>query len=93
MIKSLINPLLNFVRSYYPAIISVLTAGALFYFVYVLTTGSLKKLKTAIFSTYPFDLFFPHEGTWSVGYFLLVILALGLLIYLLMKGNFVLSPA
>lgn len=74
-------------------IIFVILSVLVLILVYFLTTGSLKKLKTDILSSYPFDLFFPHESNWSVGYFLIVIIFLGVLIYLMIKGNFALSPA
>ncbi len=61
--------------------------------VFYITALSLKKLKRRIFPFYPFDSFFPQESAWSVGYFLIVILFLGLLIFFLAKGGFYLGPA
>jgi len=61
--------------------------------VFYATTLSLKKLKREVFPFYPFDSFFPQESAWSVGYFLIVILFLGLLIFFLTKGEFYLGPA
>lgn len=55
---------------------------------FYITLESLKKLKTDVIPYYPFGLFFPGAGKWSIGYFLMVVLFLGLLIYLMMKGNF-----
>ncbi|HTK03288.1 MAG TPA: hypothetical protein VL401_00770 [Alphaproteobacteria bacterium] len=74
----------------------IIIAGAslIFLLAFFITIKSLKKLKTEISLSYPFDIFFPKEGQWSVGYFLLVITLLGLLIYLMIKGGFYgLSPA
>lgn len=90
---TLLNTLLDFFKNNYVFIIVVLTTAIIVYAAFYLTMSSLKKLKTSIFTSYPFDLFFPHEGGWSVGYFLIIILFLGLLIYFLGKGNFVLGPA
>jgi len=90
---TLLNTLLDFFKNNYVFIIVILVTAIVVYLAFYLTTSSLKKLKTSIFTSYPFDLFFPHEGTWSVGYFLIIVLFLGLLIYFLGKGNFVLGPA
>lgn len=73
--------------------IIVFLAISLFAFlVYYITMRSLRNLKTEILSTYPFDLFIPKNSTWSVGYFMIMILFLGLLIVFFVKGNFVTSP-
>lgn len=93
MLVSILYPSLNFLKENYPVIIAIVIALILFYFVYFLTTSSLKKLKTSIFSSYPFDLFFPQGGTWSVTYFILIIAVLGLVIYFMIKGKFYLGPA
>jgi len=93
MLASTFAPLSDFFRENYIKIAIVIALALISYFIFYLSTASLKKLKTDIFSSYPFDLFFPHEGTWSVGYFLIAILLLGLLIYFLSKGGFYLQPA
>jgi divalent metal cation (Fe/Co/Zn/Cd) transporter len=89
----LIKSLLDFIKTNIVVIIASLIALVIFYFVYRITTNSLKKLKTEILSSYPFDLFIPSGGKWSVGYFLIVVLFLGLLIYFLSKGGMYLGPA
>jgi hypothetical protein len=53
----------------------------------------LKKLKVSIFPSYPFGLFFPQGGTWSIGYFLLIIILLGFLVYFGFEGKLFLGPA
>ncbi len=67
-------------------IIAVFILLSLLFF--YITTKSINKLRTEIFSSYPFDIFFPQGGKWSVGYFLVAIILLGLLIYFLAKGGF-----
>lgn len=89
----LIIPVINFVKANYVVIIVIIVLVAIFYIVFYLTTNSLRKLKTEIFSNYPFDIFFPHSGEWSIGYFLIVILFLGLLMYFMIKGRLYLGPA
>ncbi|HET7099215.1 MAG TPA: hypothetical protein VFI61_03220 [Patescibacteria group bacterium] len=89
----LISPVIQFLKTNYVNIIAGVILIAIFCFVFYVTTNSLKKLKTIIFSSYPFDLFFPQGGAWSIGYFFIVIIALGLLIFLLAKGDFYLKPA
>lgn len=64
-----------------------------FYLIYYASTYSLKKLKIGVFSSYPFSLFFPEGTTWSIGYFLLVVLLLGLLVYLGFQGKLFFGPA
>lgn len=59
-----------------------------FYLSFYLTVLSIKKLKVSIFSAYPFDLFFPGEKKWSAGFFIVIILILGALVFLLFKGGF-----
>lgn len=61
--------------------------------IFYLTTASLKGLEKEVFLSYPFDTFFPHGGSWSVGYFLIIITFLGLLIYFLRGGGFYPGPA
>jgi hypothetical protein len=74
-------------------IIVVLVIATIAYFVFYITTLSLKKLKFHILPYYPFDKFFPKSGSWSIFYFLIAVLFLGILIYLMAKGGFYLSPA
>lgn len=60
---------------------------------FYITIISLRKLKVDVFAYYPFDKFFPQSGSWSILYFVVVVIFLGALIYLLAKGGFYLSPA
>lgn len=62
--------------------------AVVFYLTFYVTVFSIKKLKVSTFASYPFDLFFPSERSWSAGFFIVIILALGLLIYLIAKGGF-----
>lgn len=88
-----INIFLEFLSTNYIKII-VGAIGILFWgLIYLAITGTLKRLKTDIFQYYPFDPFFPHSGEWSIGYFLLIILSLGLLIIFLSRGNLYPGPA
>lgn len=91
--RSLFQPFLNFIQNNYVGIIIIIILACFFIVAFYVSTSSLKKLKTSIFQSYPFDVFFPQGGTWSVGYFLVAILLVGLLIYLLVKGEFYLGPA
>ncbi len=94
MFRTLLGILTKFVQDYYVRILIILGVLSVSYLIYYITTGSLKKLKKEAFASYPFDLFFPHGGTWSVGYFLIMILVFGALIYFLIKGKFFLvGPA
>jgi len=74
-------------------IVLIIALSAIFYFIYYLSTFSLKKLKIEAFQSYPFNLFFPSGGAWSVGYFILIILLLSFLIFFELKGGFYLGPA
>ena len=74
-------------------IAAALIITLVFYLIFYLSTASLKKLKTDIFSSYPFGLFFPEASTWSIGYFLLAILGFGILIYFMLQGKFLAGPA
>jgi hypothetical protein len=89
----LIDPLLTFIRENLGKIIAATVAILFCYIGFRVTTLSLRKLKTEVFSYYPFDRFFPQSGVWSTGYFLIIILLLGILVYLLAKGGFYLGPA
>jgi len=73
--------------------IVLISLAVICFLIFYATVASLKKLKREIFPFYPFDSFFPHEGTWSVGYFLIIIAFLAALIYFLLKGQFVFGPA
>lgn len=90
---SLIAPLTEFVRANFINILIVLGVILFLYIGFLVTSASLKKLNVDVFSYYPFDQFFPQSGKWSVLYFLIVIIILGLLIFFLSKGGFYLSPA
>ena len=89
----LLTPTLNFIQENFAKIALAVGIILLFYLTFYLTIGSLKRLRVEIFSYYPFDRFFPRSGEWSVGYFLIAILLLGLLIFFLIKGEFYLGPA
>lgn len=93
MPTSLVAPLLGFLQDNYFKIVVALVIIFFAAFIFYVTATSLRKLKTEIFSSYPFDLFFPSSGKWSVGYFLILILLLGLLIFFVAKGGFYLGPA
>jgi hypothetical protein len=92
-IKNLIYTLLEFARTNYVKIIVISVITFIGIVIYFATTSSLKKLKTKNFQYYPFDTFFPHSGSWSVGTFLLIILCLGLLFIFLSKGSLYPGPA
>lgn len=61
---------------------------AIFYLIYKTSIATLKRLKVDIFPNYPFDMFMPNSGKWSVGYFLTLVLFLILLAFFIIKGNF-----
>jgi len=90
---SKLTPVLDFIRANFYQIIAALVTGFITFLVLYLTVSSLKKMKSEIFSYYPFDRFFPQSGSWSIFYFLLMIIFLGGLVYFLAKGGFYLSPA
>lgn len=83
----------NFVNSNFSIIILVLVLILVIYLGYKLTFYTLGKLKSENFSYYPFDKFFPKSGKWSVTYFLVTIFILGILVFLILKGNFRFGPA
>jgi len=93
MVPLYLSASVAFLQENYIKIIIAIALFGISYFIFYLSVSSLKKLKTNIFSSYPFDLFFPHEGAWSIGYFLIAIILLGLLIFFLSKGGFYLKPA
>lgn len=61
--------------------------------IFYLSIASLRKLRPEILPSYPFSLFFPEEKTWSVGYFLVIIVLLSFLVVLGFNGRFVFGPA
>ena len=89
----LITPSLEFVRANFTKIIFVLGGLIIFFLAYWITTTSLERLKPEVISYYPFDRFFPKSGKWSIIYFLITILLLGILVYAIIKGRFYLAPA
>jgi uncharacterized membrane protein YozB (DUF420 family) len=90
---SKLTPVLDFIRVNFYQIIAALVTGFITFLVLYLTVSSLKKMKSEIFSYYPFGRFFPQSGRWSVLYFLVMVVFLGGLIYFLAKGGFFLGPA
>lgn len=93
MLTTAITSITAFFVANYMKIIVASVIAAVSYLIFFLSTASLKKLKTGIFQSYPFGLFIPEGGTWSIGYFLLIILLLGLLIFLGFKERLFLGPA
>lgn len=93
MLKDSINDSLKLIQEHWVAIVATLATLIFSYIVYRITMNSLKKLKTEILSSYPFDLFIPKNGSWSIFYFLTVILFLGAIIYLMVNGGFYVGPA
>jgi len=89
----LFTPGMDFVKTYFGKILLVVASIAIFCLGYWITSSSLKKLRPEIISYYPFDKFFPKSGRWSVVYFLITILLLGILVYAIIKGGFYLAPA
>ena len=90
---SLFTPALEVVRANIFQIIVVLVIGFVTSLAFYITISSLRKMKSEIFSYYPFDRFFPQSGRWSILYFLIMVVFLGGLIYFLAKGGFYLGPA
>jgi hypothetical protein len=93
VILSLLTEVLNFIRTNFYQIIGALTVAIVSLLAFNLTISSLGKMKSDIFSYYPFDRFFPQSGRWSILYFFIVVIFLGGLVYFLAKGGFYLSPA
>ena len=89
----LLTPGIDFVKTNFEKIILITGSVLVLYLAYWTTSYSLKKLKPEVFSYYPFNKFFPKSGHWSVVYFLITIILLGLLVYLITKGGFYLAPA
>lgn len=85
--------IITFVRENAGQIILIIGVIFTFFVGFTVTEKSLKKLKPETITYYPFDRFFPNSGKWSVVYFLITILLLGILVYAIIKGGFYLSPA
>lgn len=93
MFDFLLGSTLEFIKSNYVGLIAGVVLLSLFMFSAYVALTSVRRLKTEVTPFYPFDVFFPQGGAWSVGYFLITIAVLGLLIYFMTKGGFYLSPA
>jgi hypothetical protein len=93
MLTTWLKSTIQFFQENHVKILAGIGVILMWYFTYKLTTGSLKKLKPEILTTYPFDLIFPQGGKWSIGYFLLIVIFLAAIVYLLVKGNFYFAPA
>jgi hypothetical protein len=89
----LITPGFDFVKVNAVKIVFALGGVGAFLLAYTITTSSLEKLKPEIISYYPFDKFFPKSGKWSVIYFIITIILLGILVYAIIKGGFYFGPA
>lgn len=89
----LITPSIQFIKENAAKIIFAIGGVGVFLFAYWITTTSLEKLKPDIISYYPFDKFFPKSGRWSVVYFIITIILLGILVYAIIKGGFYVGPA
>jgi multisubunit Na+/H+ antiporter MnhB subunit len=92
-IISLLTPAINFVRTNFSQILAALIIGLVTTLAFYITVNSLRKMKSEIFSYYPFDRFFPASGKWSLIYFFITVIFLGGLIFFFAKGGFYLSPA
>lgn len=60
---------------------------------FLVARKTVRNLKIEILSYYPFDLFAPRGGRWSIVYFILSLLALLGVIYLLFVLHTPLRPA
>lgn len=89
----LITPSIEFIKANLIKIVFALGGVGVFLLAYWITTSSLEKLKPEIISYYPFDRFFPKSGKWSVVYFIITIILLGILVYAIIKGGFYIGPA
>ena len=85
---ALFIPLTDFLKTNGVQLLVYLLIATVAYTAYYFTMRSLKNLKTDVHAYYPFDLFFPKGGKWSIGYFLIIILFLTSIIFFLAKGNF-----
>ena len=83
-----ISPSLLFVKLNIGYILAIPTGVVIFYLLYRISVITLRKLKIEIFQSYPFDMFIPKSGEWSVGYFIIIVLLLVLLTFFIVKGNF-----
>ena len=92
-LKILFSSLASFLQANYLKIIVAFVITTVLFSIYYLSTASLKKLKLESFQNYPFRLFFPQSSSWSTGYFIIVIVLLGLLVYFGLEGKFFLGPA
>lgn len=92
-IFSLFTPALNSIRANLYQIIVALVIGLVVSLAFYITIATLRKMKSEVFSYYPFDRFFPQSGRWSVLYFLILVVFLGGLVYFLAKGGFYFGPA
>jgi hypothetical protein len=88
-----ITPALEFVRANTYQIVVAIGIGFVASLALYITAATLRKMKSDVFSYYPFDRFFPQSGHWSVLYFLILVVFLGGLIYFLAKGGFYFGPA
>ena len=93
MLTFLLGPALDFIKANSVGLIVGTVLLLLFMFSAYVALTSVRRLKTEVTPFYPFDVFFPQGGAWSVGYFLIAIVVLTLLIYFMVKGGFYLSPA
>lgn len=90
----ILDPLVGFFKNKYILIIVIVVSFLIFYLLFRLSTATLKKLKIEVFQSYPFDMFIPNSGAWSIGYFLIAIIVLGALVFFFIKGNFyIVGPA
>lgn len=79
---------LDFAKSNIGYILTIPAGIIIFYLLYRVSVTTLRKLRIEIFPSYPFDMFIPKSGEWSVGYFITIVLFLVLLTYFIVKGNF-----
>lgn len=89
MVDKFITPVLIFFKENYVPILAIILTLIVADIIYIVTTKSLKSLKTEILSNYPFDLFFPKGGSWSLKYFFIILLSLVLVVFFLTKGKFI----
>ncbi len=74
--------------SFLGPILLVFLGSIVFFLLYKISTSTLKKLKIEVFQSYPFDMFIPRSGEWSIEYFIIIVLLLALLIFFVVKGSF-----
>ncbi|HUC94414.1 MAG TPA: hypothetical protein VMR19_00215 [Candidatus Saccharimonadales bacterium] len=89
---SVLAPVIGFFHDNFYMIVAVAGVTIAVFLTFNITILSLKKIKFEILPYYPFDRFSPESGKWSVLYFFIVVLFLGALIYLLIRGNFNFGP-